>query len=91
MRRMPRHRVETGCAPAGPAEERARRRWTARPVSAIIAVAAAAALIFGGGIAVTSAIQGQQATATASQIGTIQAAADYRRATVPVALAAQRP
>ena len=76
--------VETA-QPAGPAEERARRRWTARPVSAIIAVAAAAALIFGGGIAVTSAIQGQQATATASQIGTIQAAADYRRATVPVA------
>jgi anti-sigma-K factor RskA len=71
--------------PAGPAEERARRRWTARPVSAIIAVAAAAALIFGGGIAVNSVIKGQQATATASQIGTIQAAADYRRATVPVA------
>ncbi len=70
--------------PGGPVEERARRRWTLRPVSTVIAVAAAAALIFGGGIAVNAVIQGQQATATASQIGRIQAAADYRRATADV-------
>jgi anti-sigma-K factor RskA len=69
-------------AAAGPVEERARRRWSARPISAIIAVAAAAALIFGGWIAVNAVIQGQQASATAAQIGSIQAAADYRRTTV---------
>jgi len=70
--------------PAGPVEQRVHRRWASRPVSAVIAVAAAAALIFGGGIAVNAVIQGQQASATASQIGRIQAAADSRRATVAV-------
>src|SRR4051812_34608045 len=36
----------------GPAEERARRRWTARPLTTLVAAAAAVALIFGGGVAV---------------------------------------
>lgn len=68
----------------GAAETRARRRWNIRPVSTLIAAAAAVALIFGGGIAVNAVIQGQQATATASQISRIQAAPDYQRSTVAV-------
>lgn len=67
----------------GPIEERARRRWT-RPVSTLIAAAAVLGLIFGGGVAINAVIQGQQATATASEIGRIQAAADSQRATVRV-------
>ncbi|HEY4226114.1 MAG TPA: anti-sigma factor [Pseudolysinimonas sp.] len=70
--------------PAGPAEERAQRRWYTRPVTTLVAAAAAVALIFGGGIGVNAVIQGQQASATASQINQIQAAADYQRSTVPV-------
>jgi len=75
--------ASVGEAP-GAAEARARRRWTVRPVSTLIAVAAVLGLIFGGGVAVTTVIQGQQASATAAEIGRIQAAADCRRATVPV-------
>jgi anti-sigma-K factor RskA len=69
---------------ARPAEERARRRWYRQPVTTLIAAAAAVALILGGGVGVNAVIQGQQASATASQITRIQAAADYRRSTVPV-------
>ena len=67
-----------------PAEERARRRWYTQPITTLIAAAAAVALIFGGGIGVNAVIQGQQASATASQITRIQAAADSQRATVAV-------
>lgn len=67
-----------------PAEERARRRWYTQPVTTLLAAAAAVALIFGGGIGVNAMIQGQQASATASQINQIQAAADSQRATVAV-------
>ena len=69
---------------AGPAEERARRRWYAQPVTALLAAAAVAAVIFGGVFGVNSVIQGQQASATASEITRIQAAADYQRDTVQV-------
>ena len=69
---------------AGPAEERARRRWYAQPVTALLAAAAVAAVIFGGVFGVNTVIQGQQASATASEITRIQAAADYQRDTVPV-------
>ena len=68
----------------GPAELRARRRWYARPATALVAAAAAIALIFGGGFAVNAVIQGQQASATAAQITRIQAAADAQRSTVAV-------
>jgi len=71
-------------SPIGLAEQRARRRWYARPVTTLLAAAAAVALIFGGGVAVNAVIQGQQASVMASQINQIQAAADYRRATVKV-------
>jgi len=75
------HEVER---PVGPAEESARRRWYSRPITTLAAAAAAVALVFGGGVAVNAVIQGQQASATASQINRIQAAADYQRSTVPV-------
>jgi anti-sigma-K factor RskA len=68
--------------PAGPAELRARRRWS--PAVALASAAAAVALIFGGGVAVNAVIQGQQATATASQVAQIQAATDFQRKTVDV-------
>lgn len=68
----------------GPAEERARRRWYTRPVTTLMAAAAVVALIFGGGIAVNAVIQGQQATATASQITRIQAAPDHQQSTVAI-------
>ena len=67
------------------AEERARRRWYTRPVTTLVAAAAAVALVFGGGLAINTVIQGQQLTASASQINQIQAAADYQRRTVDVA------
>lgn len=67
------------------AEERARRRWYTRPVTTLVAAAAAVALVFGGGVAINSVIQGQQVTASASQINQIQAASDYQRRTVDVA------
>ncbi|MDP9027207.1 MAG: anti-sigma factor [Actinomycetota bacterium] len=66
------------------AEERARRRWYTRPVTTLVAAAAAVALVFGGGVAINTVIQGQQVTASASQINQIQAAADYQRRTVDV-------
>ena len=68
----------------GRAEVRARRRWYARPVTALVAAAALVALIFGGSIAVNAVIQGQQASATAAQVTRIQAAADSQRSTVAV-------
>lgn len=66
------------------AEERARRRWYTRPVTTLVAAAAAVALMFGGGVVINSVIQGQQLTASASQINQIQAASDYHRRTVDV-------
>jgi len=79
--------VEVSLPPAvhdGPAQARARRRWASRPISTLIAAAAAVALIFGGGVAVNSVIQGQQATITASQVSRIEAAGDSQRSTVAV-------
>jgi anti-sigma-K factor RskA len=73
----------------GLAEERARRRWYSRPATTLIAAAAAVALVFGGGVAVNAVIQGQQSTASASQVNQIQAAADYRRASVAVSTGGQ--
>lgn len=67
------------------AEERARRRWYTRPVVTLMAAAAAIALIFGGGVAVNSALQGQHASQNASAINQIQTASDYQRRTVQVA------
>lgn len=69
---------------AGGAEERARRRWYSRPMMTLAAAAAAAALLFVGGVGVNAVIEAQHASATASQITRIQAAADYQRSTVPV-------
>jgi anti-sigma-K factor RskA len=90
------HEIEAPSAPVigarpvvGLAEERARRRWYSRPATTLIAAAAAVALVFGGGVAVNAVIQGQQNTASASQINQIQAAADYRRASVAVSTGGQ--
>jgi anti-sigma-K factor RskA len=77
-------RLEAVAATGGPAEARARRHWASRPISTLIAAAAAVALIFGGGVAVNAVIQGQHASVTASQLSRIQAAGDARRSTVAV-------
>lgn len=66
-------------------DERARRRWYSRPLVTLAAAAAAVALVFGGGAAVNTVLQGQQLSASATQINKIQAAADYQRRTVDVA------
>lgn len=73
-----------GSARPESAEERARRRWTLRPVSTLLAAAAVLGLLFGGGIAVNAVVQAQQASATASEVSRIQAAPDSRHATVRV-------
>jgi anti-sigma-K factor RskA len=70
--------------PAGPVEQRARRRWYARPTTGLIAAAAAVALIFGGVVGGNAVIQGQRASAIAAQITQIQAAPDSRQSTVRV-------
>jgi len=73
-----------GSVRPGSAEERARGRWTLRPVSTLLAAAAVLGLLFGGGIAVNAVIQAQQVSATASEVSRIQAAPDSRHATVQV-------
>jgi anti-sigma-K factor RskA len=69
--------------PAGPAELKARARWST-PLARLGAVAAAVALIVGLGFTVRAGLQAQFDMATASQINEIQAADDYQRLTVDV-------
>lgn len=58
------------------AEAKARARWFQRPMNAVIGVAAAVALIVGGGIAVTAITTNVNQQAEANQLAAIQAAAD---------------
>jgi anti-sigma-K factor RskA len=67
--------------PAGPAELKARSRWSS-PLARLGAVAAAVALIVGLGFTVRAGFQAQSDMATAAQINQIQAADDYQRLTV---------
>jgi anti-sigma-K factor RskA len=61
---------------AGRAETAAQARWFQRPVNAIIGIAAAVALIIGGGVAVNAISTNVTQSAEANQLAAIQAASD---------------
>ena len=61
---------------SGRAEATARARWFQRPVNAVIGVAAAVALIIGGGVAVNAIGTGVTQQAAANQLAAIQSADD---------------
>jgi hypothetical protein len=71
---------------SGPAESRARARWFTRPI-AIVAAAAAALVLFVGGVFVGSAISGHNSfeAQQAASLAEINAATDVQHATSPVA------
>jgi len=61
---------------SGSAEAKAQARWFQRPVNAIIGIAAAVALIIGGGVAVNAISTNVTQSAAANQLAAIQAASD---------------
>ncbi len=67
------------------AEARAQARWFTRPVNAIIGVAAAVALIIGGGVAVNAISTNVTQQAAANQLAAIYAADDSQSAKGTVA------
>lgn len=69
----------------GPAERRARARWTARPLTALAAAAAVIGLIAGGGIVATAVLQNGERQEQADMLAAINAADDVQRQTVPMA------
>lgn len=69
---------------ATPAADRAQRRWFTRPALALTAVAAAAALIIGGGVVANVVSDYQFVQNQAEQLAAINAADDTERATVAV-------
>jgi anti-sigma-K factor RskA len=69
-------------APAPLLTDRAQRRWFTRPVVAIAAVAAAVALIAGGGVLVTSLGGTDTGQSQADQLAAINAADDAQRVSV---------
>lgn len=73
--------VDAAPAP-GPAELRARSRWSQRPLIALASAAAVLGLIAGGGIVATSLVQQGQYQQQAATIAEITAAADSQRRTV---------
>lgn len=66
----------------GPAELRARSRWSSRPISALLAAAAVLAILAGGGVVATTLVQDQQRQEQADLLAAINAAPDVQRATV---------
>ena len=61
---------------SGRAESKAQARWFQRPVNAIVGIAAAVALIIGGGVAVNAISSNVTQSAAANQLAAIQAASD---------------
>lgn len=61
---------------SGRAESRAQARWFQRPINAVFGVAAAVALIIGGGVAVNAISAGVTQQAAANQLAAIQSADD---------------
>jgi anti-sigma-K factor RskA len=74
---------ETG--PSGSAESRARSRWFARPVTILVAAAAALALFAGGVLAGQAFTTNQFEQQQASSLAAIAAAADSQRASTTTA------
>ena len=79
---LPRETVETVSTTdarfTGRAEAKAKARWFAKPINAIVGVAAAVALIIGGGIAVNSISTNVTQQAAADQLAAIYAADDSK-------------
>jgi len=76
---LPRETVEavpTDARFTGTAEAKAKARWFAKPINAIVGVAAAVALIIGGGIAVNAISTNVTQQAAADQLAAIYAADD---------------
>ena len=70
---------------SGKAQAKAQQRWFTRPVNAIIGVAAAVALIIGGGVAVNAISTNVTQQAAADQLAAIYAADDSASAKATVA------
>ncbi len=70
---------------AGPAETRARARWSSRPVVALASAAAVIGLIAGGGAIATSVFQNDQRQEQADLFAAINAASDSQRRSVELA------
>ena len=68
-----------------PAQAKAQARWFARPVNAIVGVAAAVALIIGGGVAVNAISTNVTQQAEANQLAAIYAASDSQSVKATVA------
>ena len=77
-------RIDPPAALPRPAADRAERRWFTRPALAFAAVAAAAALVLGGGLLANVVTDSGFQQAQADQLAAINAAADVERATVEV-------
>ncbi|MEP6478801.1 MAG: anti-sigma factor [Rhodoglobus sp.] len=67
-----------------PAAATARIRWFTRPVAALTAVAAAIAIIVGGGVIANSLIDNGSQVAEANQLAAINAADDFQQTVVDV-------
>lgn len=67
---------------AGPAARKASARWFSKPVTALVAVAAAIALFVAGGVVTTTITQDNFAQQQADQLAAINAADDVQRAAV---------
>ena len=77
--------VPTDARFTGRAEAKAKARWFAKPINAIVGVAAAVALIIGGGIAVNSISTNVTQQAAADQLAAIYAADDSQSAKATIA------
>ena len=70
--------VATDARFSSPAQAKAQARWFAKPVNAILSVAAAVALIIGGGVAVNAISTNVTQQAAADQLAAIYAADDSK-------------
>jgi anti-sigma-K factor RskA len=69
---------------SSPAMAKAQARWFTRPINAVIGVAAAVALIIGGGVAVNAISTGVTQQAAADELAAIYAATDSQQAKAPI-------
>ena len=67
-----------------PAQAKAQQRWFARPLNAVIGVAAAVALVIGGGVAINAINTSVTQQAAADHLAAIYAASDSQQAKAPI-------
>ena len=68
----------------GPIEARAQRRWSTRPVVALVSAAAVIGILAGGGVIATSVFQNGERQEQADLLAAINAADDVQRRSVPL-------